>query len=369
MAGTPDAPTTQSRAHVPLPPVPRRQFKVEAATKEQRKLRLALISYEGQGKTVSALKIATRLWEQMGSPASKSESGRGIVLADSEGDSARIYADAPPGVALFDRIPMTDHSPDAFIDLIAFAEEVGWTVLIIDSFSHEYTGAGGVLEGVDALKQQGGFGWDKMTPKHRRVLEAIVRSKVHIIATLRQKKDWVKEIGPNGRERLIQQGTAAVQREQTEFEFDVIGTLQDATLTVTKARDLTGTIKAGQSFDKPGAEFADVLLRLVTAGVPPKPIEPADVVGIPEVVAPLPGKPITEAMLNTIAATVSSLGDKSRDGRNAIATKVRELGYANWADFNARGHDDFTNVFVVAQSFVSKPEPKPAPDADEVKGG
>jgi hypothetical protein len=335
MTGTPD---THAPAITRPQPTARPKFKAEKATKEQRKLRLALISYEGQGKTLTALKIATRICER--------EGGR-ILLGDTEGASSRIYADAFD----FDMVELTDHSPDTYIDFVAYADAQGYRVLILDSFSHEYTGAGGVLEVVDVGKAKGGFGWDVATPKHRKALQAIVTSKLHVIATMRQKKAWIKEVDQRGKERLRLQGTEAVQREGTEYEFDMIGTIEDATLTVTKARDISGTIKAGQTFDRPGAELADLLIKLVSAGVAPKEQPAEDAAGIPDIEAPA-GTPITEGARKILTEALAVVDPKRKDAaRKAIAEAINAAGYLTWDAFLARGHEHYAPVLALIQGY------------------
>lgn len=319
-------------------PAARPKFKAEKATKEQRKLRLALVSYEGQGKTLTALKIATRICER--------EGGR-ILLGDTEGASSKIYADAFD----FDMVELNDHSPETYIDFVAYADVQGYRVLILDSLSHEYTGAGGVLEVVDAGKARGGFGWDVATPKHRKALQAIVTSKLHVVATMRQKKAWIKEVDRNGKERLKLQGTEAVQREGTEYEFDVIGTIEDAVLTVTKARDISGTIKAGQTFERPGVELADLLIKIVSAGEVPKERPAEDAAGIPDIEAPA-GNPIGEGGRKILAEALAVVDPKRKDtARKAIAELINAAGYTTWDAFLGRGQEHYAPVLDLIQSY------------------
>lgn len=346
MAGTPpDAePRRDQQQRSSAPSIgARRTFKAERATKEQRKLRLSLVAYEGQGKTVTALRLAKRIAEKVG--------GR-ILLADTEGESSRIYADQFD----FDMVALNDHAPEAYVDLIRWADEQKYAVLIIDSLSHEYIGHGGIQEVVDAEKRKGGFGWDVATVKHRAVMTTIVGSRLHVIATMRQKKAWVKEIASNGKERLRQQGTEPVQREGTEYEFDLIGTIEDAVLTVVKARDITGTIKAGQQFDRPGDELADLLLKIVSAGAPRPEPALADALGIPETPAAPPetppGDPLTERDITVIKSLLEVVEPaKAKEARAELARHIAELGYPSWEDFTHRGKAHLATVVQLLQGY------------------
>ena len=223
------------------------------ATKEKRKLRMALVSYEGQGKTYSALAIARGLVGTAGK----------VALADSEGGSARIYADR----FKFDHVEMETFSPEAYIEAIKDAQESGYDALIIDSLSHEWMGSGGVLALVDQLKAGGGYGWDKASPRHQRVFEAIIRSKIHVIVTMRQKKAYLEDVDHRGKKVMRQVGTEPVQREGAEFEFDLIGTIQEAVMTVSKSR--IQTMPLGTVWPVPGADVAAKILEDLNSGADP----------------------------------------------------------------------------------------------------
>lgn len=195
------------------------------ATKTQSKLRFALIGPPGSGKTLTALEIATGL-------------GGKIALIDTEHKSASKYADLYD----FDAAELETFAPDVYIKAIQEAERFGYNVLIIDSLSHAWTGIGGVLEIVDRAKNanasKNGFNaWSVGTPKHNALVEAILRCKCHVIATMRSKTEWVIETGANGKSAPRKVGLGAVQRDGVEYEFDFVGLMDHAhTLTIDKTR-------------------------------------------------------------------------------------------------------------------------------------
>jgi AAA domain len=68
-------------------------------------------------------------------------------------------------------------------------------VLVIDSISHEWNGAGGMLEIVDSIVKRNKSGnsftaWGEATPRHNRLIEAIVSSRLHVIVTMRAKTEY-----------------------------------------------------------------------------------------------------------------------------------------------------------------------------------
>lgn len=201
-------------------------FKV--ATKDKSRARIALIGPSGSGKTFSALRIARGL---------VGPNGR-IGLIDTENRTASKYADK-----FHFEVDELDHfAPADYVEKIQDANLEGIDVLIIDSLSHAWMGKGGALEQVDQAasrsKTGNSFGaWREVTPQHNALVEAIIRSPLHIIVTMRAKTDYVQEKDKDGRTVIRKVGLAPIQREGLEYEFDVVGDMDlDNTLVITKTR-------------------------------------------------------------------------------------------------------------------------------------
>ena len=177
------------------------------AERKQARLRLALAGPSGSGKTYSALQMAKGL-------------GSKIAVIDTEHGSASLYAD----VADFDTMELhPPYSPERFIEAIQGAELAGYEVLIIDSYSHEWTGAGGCLEINDEIakaKYKGNTwsAWNETTPRHRRLIDKMLTSPLHIICTMRSKTETVQGEG----KKVVKLGLKSEQREGTDYEFTVV---------------------------------------------------------------------------------------------------------------------------------------------------
>jgi len=155
------------------------------ATKKQARLRMALDGPSGAGKTYTGLLSAFALAEATGAR---------VAVIDTEHASASKYADMFPE---FDVLELDEFSPETYTEAIRLAERVGYGVLLIDSLSHAWDGVGGALEQVDkaAARNQGNSytAWRDVTPLHRQMVEAILQSNCHIIATMRSKMEYVLE--------------------------------------------------------------------------------------------------------------------------------------------------------------------------------
>lgn len=224
------------------------------AVKRTKKLRMFLSGVSGSGKTYTALAVGTAL--------AKLDGGAPVVLFDTEASSAELYAHRFDFLTAQIEAPF---DPQKFIDALAVAAEAGAGVVIIDSISHAWNGAGGLLEMVDQFaqtstgKRGNAFtnGWSKGTPIQQRLFEAILRSPFHIIVCARAKTEYVIERDDKGRDVPVKIGLAPVQRADVEYEFDVMMEIGiDHVGRVVKARleDV-----ADKVFVKPGADFAALL--------------------------------------------------------------------------------------------------------------
>jgi hypothetical protein len=180
----------------------------QKARKTQSRLRLAVEGPAGAGKTFSSLILAKSL-----SPK--------VAVIDTEHGSASLYADRFDFDVTELRPPYT---PEAYIEAIKAAQQAGYGVCVIDSLSHEWTGEGGCLSIVDALGK-GFSGWKNVTPRHERLINAILQSDMHIIATMRSKAEYMVETNLKGQAVPKKVGTAPIQRDSIEYEFTVVFTL------------------------------------------------------------------------------------------------------------------------------------------------
>lgn len=222
------------------------------AQKSLSKARICLAGPAGSGKTYSALLIASGL-------------GTGIAMIDTEHGSGDLYSDK------FDYDILRLSPPyecKKYIEAIKAAESCGYDVTIIDSLSHGWSGEGGLLDMKDKIVQSGKgndwTSWRYVTPLHNQLVEAILQSKCHIIATARSKMKYEAEES-NGKIKKVRKiGLDPILREGMEYEFTVVLDISSEHV-ATSSKDRTGLFD-GQFF-VPSQETGQKILSWLKQGV------------------------------------------------------------------------------------------------------
>lgn len=230
---------------------------IRKAERKKAKLRLALIGPTGSGKTYSALQLAAGLGSKIG-------------LIDTENGSGDLYADRLD----YDVITLAaPYTVTKYREAIKAFEEAGYEIIIIDSLSHAWAGAGGLLDKQGQLESSGRFKnsfatWREITPEHNKLVEEILGSPCHIIATMRAKTEYVLERDEKGRQIPRKIGLSPVQRDGVEYEFTVVMDVAENHY-ATASKDRT-TLFDGWT-DKISRETGKNLLAWLNSGTTPPP--------------------------------------------------------------------------------------------------
>lgn len=296
------------------------------ATKTQSKLRMALYGVSGSGKTYSALAIACGL-------------GR-VAVIDTERGSASKYA----GRFEFDVLDMQPpYTPARYVEAIHAAEAEGYDVLVIDSLTHAWSGSGGALEMVDnAAKRSASsnsyVAWRDVTPQHNMLIDAMIQSRCHVVATMRSKTEYVMETR-NGKQVPVKKAMAPIQRDGMEYEFDIVAEMTaENEMIVQKSRmeSLSGAVVA-----KPGAPVAELIRGWLSDGAPR--VVQTQPAPDPVVVAAAAqnGGVVRQAQPSQTQTT----RDEAIADYQTIARNAKALGLTTAIDANkARSTDDATEI-------------------------
>ncbi len=184
-------------------------FEIHRATKRRAKLRLGMSGPAGSGKTYSALLIASGL-------------GGRIGMIDTEHGSGDLYADLlPEGYDVLSLTP--PYTPARYIEAIHALEEAGVSTIIVDSLTHAWSGEGGSLDRQGKIADKSGNSWQawrQVTPEHNALVETLLQSPCHIIATMRAKTEYVQEKDERTGKQVVRKiGLAPIMRDGIEYEF------------------------------------------------------------------------------------------------------------------------------------------------------
>lgn len=278
------------------------------AERRRARARIAIEGPSGSGKTHSSLLLASGLADK-------------IALVDTEHSSSEIEA-GKPGIPEFQVLQMEDpFTPERYIQAIDLAEKAGIECLIIDSLSHEWNGAGGILDDHARMVKMGKnsfAAWKDLTPRHDSLIQRILGSSMHIIATMRAKTEHVLSSDDKGKQVVKKMGMAAVQRDTTEYEFSCVLKLDRDTHYAVASKDRT--IFEGREFVITKEIGAELREWLESGAAPSEPVAKPD----PD------NRPMTDEEMKRFSDVVIKHGFKTLDeclekfqiNRNALTRKT-----------------------------------------------
>lgn len=283
------------------------QFK--RAVKHAAKARVALMGPAGSGKSYTMLQLATLL----AGPNGK------VAAVDTERGSLSKYAD----LFAFDVIELDSYSPENFLATMDVAEAEKYDVICFDSLSHFWMGKDGALEFVDMASKKhrdGMGGWKDFSPIERRMVDRMTGSPAHVVVTMRTKTEYQEITDNNGKKKRVKIGLAPVQRAGLEYEFDLVGYMDDENnLIVDKTRcpDMSGKI-----YTKPGAkDFAAFVSWL--GGVDKK-FSPTELAELLEKIAVADSLPSLRILFERGYRAAESLADKDAMASITAAKDMRK---------------------------------------------
>lgn len=285
-------------------------FSFRPAKRSEAKPLIGLYSQSGGGKTYGALLLARGFVGNGKIGMIETESGRG-----------EAYADIIPGG--YDVIAMrNDFSPVHYGEALTAAEQSGVGALIIDSASHEWEGAGGVLDLAaqnQAAGKKGPLVWQQPKMLHQRhFMLRLLATPIPLVIVCMRAKYPMQEKTVNGRKEWVRSDDLEpIQASDILYEMFVHGWLdQHHRLRVTKLTrpDLAQVFRDGELITIETGQ------RLAAWSKGETPQSAAASVQRPAAEAAPPSQPLTPP---TDGGAVLSLEDQARTAARKGKTEMR----------------------------------------------
>lgn len=257
---------------------------VQKAKRRKSLLRLALTGPTNSGKTYSALRLAHGIVKANFPEATEDQIWEKVCVIDTERDRALFYAertDLPMPTGQFNYISIeAPYTPEKYIAAVADASAVVGPegCVIIDSLTHAWAYSGGILDmhKNSVSKGKNSFtSWNEYGAIQNNLIDTILTVKTNLIATMRSKMDYVLEPNAEGKMQPVKKGLKPVQRDDTEYEFDVTLMLDNNHMP-TIVKDTTFLNAVG--LDEPITEqLGEQLITWLKQGIDPKEFEKAKI--------------------------------------------------------------------------------------------
>jgi hypothetical protein len=196
-------------------------FQFRPAIREKVSLLIGLIGPSGSGKTYTAMRLASGIVGK----------GKRFAVIDTEARRSLHYADRFE----FDMGELKPpFKPENYSEAIRIADEAGYGAIVVDSFSHEWAGEGGILDSQeDELTRMAGDDWKKreackmaswIKPKmaHKQMVQRLLQVRANLILCFRAEEKIKMEKNPNtGKIEIIPMGWQPICSKELPYELTV----------------------------------------------------------------------------------------------------------------------------------------------------
>lgn len=187
-------------------------IEVAPVTRKGMKLLISLFGMSQTGKTLSGLKLAAGI--------EPDPMKRGLL--DTEGgERGRAYVDAIAGGYMYGHLtpPFT---PERYMQALADFVAAGVTTLVVDSVSHAWFAAGGVLDMVEQATEKNDMAkWAKPKRRLGKLTQQWLGCGLHLILCSRGKQPYIEEI-VNGKKTYVLGQVVPVQEKSLRFDMTIM---------------------------------------------------------------------------------------------------------------------------------------------------
>ncbi len=195
-------------------------FTFRPAVREAVALLIGGIGPSGGGKTFTAMRLATGIVGK----------GNRFAIIDTEARRSLHYA----GMFDFDMGELKPpFRPQAYAEAIKAADEAGYKAIVVDSFSHEWAGEGGILDWQEEeLTRMAGDDWKKreackmaswIKPKmaHKQMVQRLLQVRANLILCFRAEEKIAMEKDSQGKMVIIPKGWQPICEKNLPYELTV----------------------------------------------------------------------------------------------------------------------------------------------------
>lgn len=181
--------------------------------REGMKLLISLFGLSETGKTLSALRLAAGI--------EPDPSRRGLL--DSEGgERGRAYVDHIAGGYMYGALTPPFH-PERYMEALADFVNAGITTLVVDSVSHAWFAAGGVLDMVEQATEKNDLAkWAKPKRRLGKLTGQWLGCGLHLILCSRGKQPLIEGPVVNGRKTYIPGPIVPIQEKSLRFDMTIM---------------------------------------------------------------------------------------------------------------------------------------------------
>ncbi len=262
-------------------------FEFEPMDKTQSKLSVAVYGPSGAGKTVSALKIAKGIQEQLYPDQNLADIG---LYIDTERRSSTKVVGRNIGGEVLEPLQLYAFEPpfdiDKLAELVNYAVNVQHKkIIVIDSYTAFWSGVDGILDRVAELdvelgtqkKLYGAWSEKEIVKKKNTLKNLMSNSQCHMILCFRAKTEYVLEINSHGKQQPRAIGLKEDMQADVRYEFDVVLSIDKDTHEAEVVKDRIGFLELRETSDNPtrplSVEDGKMLAKLVSEGLSLEEIE------------------------------------------------------------------------------------------------
>lgn len=185
---------------------------ISPATRAGMKLLISLFGLSETGKTLSALLLAAGIEPD---PAKRG-------LLDTEGgERGRAYVDHVPGGYMYGSLT-APFTPERYTEAVLDFILVGCTTLVIDSGSHAWFAAGGILDMVEAAVEKNDLAkWAKPKRRLGKMTSHWLGCGMHLIICSRGKQPLIETI-VDGKKKYIPGAIVPIQEKSLRFDMTIM---------------------------------------------------------------------------------------------------------------------------------------------------